>query len=234
MLAAIVKQRYTTLPHASALTATQVTTLLGYIDDSLRTLAALALEGDAYAFVAHWLEESFAQLGEHHTRYYDWAVRAERYNTQAGYAALDDRLWDLENRVELAEGANWTTGARDAAVLRFGAFIAAYNGNPHDASLAWEKLGEIDLAINQAREAGDLERAYALLRHAGQSIPDALSTAVKLVRQAAQLASKQQNLREGERRALAAQLHSLLAALDVPPSASPHTDAADDDELDSA
>jgi hypothetical protein len=222
-LAAIVTQRYTTLPHASALTAAQVTALLGYIDDSLRVLAPLALEGDAYAFVAYWLEESFTQLAEHHELYYAWAVRAERYNTQAGYAALDDRLWDLEKRVELAEGASWTTGARDAAVLRFGAFIAAYNGNPHDASLAWEKLGEIDLAINQAREAGDLERTYNLLRQAGQPIPDALSTAVKLVRQAAQLVSKQATLRDGERRALAEQLSTLFAALDVAPS-----DVADD------
>lgn len=226
-LAAIVAQRYATLPHASALTTAQVTALLGFIDDSLQALAPLSLAGAAYAFVAHWLEESFAQLGEHHALYYDWAVRAERYHAQVGYPALDDRLWDLENRVELVDGPHWTTTAHDPDVLRFGAFIAAYNGNPHDASLAWEKLGEIDLAIHQAREAGDLERAYHLLRQTGQPIPDALSTAVKLTRQAAQLVSKQQNLRAGERRALAETLHTLLAALEVSP-ASPN----DDDMLD--
>ncbi|MFZ1771163.1 MAG: hypothetical protein WAU00_18290, partial [Caldilinea sp.] len=121
-----------------------------------------------------------------------------------------------------------------AAVLRFGAFIAAYNGNPHDASLAWEKLGEIDLAINQAREAGDLERAYTLLRQSGQPIPDALSTAVKLVRQAAQLVNKQQTLRDGERRALADQLTSLLAALDVTPLRERDDDALLDDLASSA
>jgi len=37
------------------------------------------------------------------------------------------------------------------------------------------------------------------------------------VRQAAQLASKQQSLRPGERRAVAQQLHSLLVALDIHP-----------------
>lgn len=220
LLAALVAQRYATLPHASALTGEQVMTLLACIDAALQALAPLSLDAAAYAFVAHWLEESFAQLGEQHARYYDWAVRAERYNMQSGYAALDDRLWDLENRVEMAVGPSWTTAASEPDVLRFGAFIAAYNGNPRDASLAWEKLGEIDLAINQAREAGDLERAYTLLRQAGQPIPDALSTAVKLVRQAAQLTRKQQHLREGERRALAAQLRSLLAALEASLSAS--------------
>lgn len=231
LLAALVAQRYATLPHAGALTGEQVMTLLECIDASLQALAPLSLDAAAYAFVAHWLEESFAQLGEQHALYYDWAVRAERYDIQSDYAALDDRLWDLENRMEMAEGPGWTTTAREPAVLRFGAFIAAYNGNPHDASLAWEKLGEIDLAIHQAREAGDLERAYNLLRQAGQPIPDALSTAVKLVRQAAQLTSKQQHLQEGERRALAAQLRTLLAALEASLSASVQ-DAADTDDLD--
>jgi hypothetical protein len=233
-LAKVVVQRYTALPHATGLTAAHITSLLDCIDQSLHELAPLGLQGDAYAFVAHWLEESFAQLKDQHALYYAWAVRAERFNAQAGYAALDDRLWDLEKRVELAAGSTWTTDAADAAVLRFGAFIAAYNGNPHDASLAWEKLGEIDLAINQAREAGDLERAYTLLRQTGQPIPDALSTAVKLVRQAAQLANKQQTLRDGERRALAAQLTSLLAALDVTPLRERDDDALLDDLASSA
>ncbi|HAJ34342.1 MAG TPA: hypothetical protein DCL15_01435 [Chloroflexi bacterium] len=230
-LAALVAQRYTNLPHASALTGAQVRALLGYIDDSLQALAPLSLDGAAYAFVAHWLEESFAHLGEDHALYYDWAVRAERYNQQAGYPDLDDRLWDLENRVELMYGAHWTTASQDKQLLRFGAFIAAYNGNPHDASLAWEKLGELELAIRQAREAGELERAYHLMRQAGQPIPDALSTAVKLVRQAAQLANKLQNLSKAERRALAEALHALLATLDVP-LVSPDDDDALDAEGD--
>jgi len=233
-LATVVVQRYTTLPHATGLTAAQIPSLLDCIDQSLHELAPLGLQGDAYAFVAHWLEESFVQLKDRYALYYAWAVRAERFNAQAGYAALDDRLWDLEKRVELAAGSTWTTDAADAAVLRFGAFIAAYNGNPHDASLAWEKLGEIDLAINQAREAGDLERAYTLLRQSGQPIPDALSTAVKLVRQAAQLVNKQQTLRDGERRALADQLTSLLAALDVTPLRERDDDALLDDLASSA
>lgn len=129
------------------------------------------------------------------------AVLAERYNSLAGYVAMDDRLWDLENRVELHAGPGWTTEADDETVLRFGAFIAAYNGDAHDASLAWEKLGETELAIAQAREAGEMERAYNLLRRAGLAIPEELSTAVKLARQAAQMAAKQQGLRRAERRA---------------------------------
>lgn len=107
------------------------------------------------------------------------------------------------------------TASDHPAILRFAALIAAYNGQPHEASIAWEKLGEFDRAIAQARQAGELERAYALLRQTGQPIPDALSTAVKLKRQAEQLLVKQQQLSDGERSALAGQLRSLLAALDI-------------------
>jgi hypothetical protein len=218
-LATIVAQRYTTLPPADTFDPDQIAALLRLIDQYLQELAPLGLERDAYTFVAAWIEESFQQLRNRALLYYDWAVRAERYNQLVGYPELDDRLWDLENRVELAHGPTWTTASHDRRLLRFGAFIAAYNGNPHDASLAWEKLGELELAIHQAREAGELERAYNLMRQAGQPIPDALSTAVKMLRQMEQLIHKQQSLSDGERRALAAHLTTLLAALDVTPEA---------------
>lgn len=216
-LARIVAGRYASLPHAVPLEREQVQALLHCIDEYLRIAAPLRLERAAYVFVAAWLEESYASLGEERGLYYDWAVRAERYNTLVGYPELDDRLWDLENRVELVEGPNWMTESQDPDVLRFGAFIAAYHDQPHDASIAWEKLGELELAIYQARKAGELERAYHLMRQARQTIPDALSTAVKLARQAEQLIHKSQELTEGERRALSERLTSLLAALAVAP-----------------
>lgn len=215
-LAATISQRYAALPPADVFTEDQLATLLHFIDEYMQTIASLSLERDAYAFVGAWLEESFGHLRDRSTLYYEWAVRAERYNQLAGYPELDDRLWDLEKRVELAEGPDWVTASHDSLLLRFGAFIAAYNGNPHDASIAWEKLGELDLAIYQARAAGDLERAYNLMRQTGQNIPDVLSTAVKMMRQMAQIIHKQHSLSVAERRALAAQLTHLLASLDLP------------------
>lgn len=212
-LAHIVAGRYESLPHAVPLGREQVQALLGFIDEYLRAAAPLRLERAAYVFVAAWLEEGYASLGEERGLYYDWAVRAERYNTLAGYPELDDRLWDLENRVELAEGPDWTTQSRDPDVLRFAAFIAAYHERPHDASIAWEKLGELELAVYQARKAGELERAYHLMRQTRQAIPDAFSTAVKLARQAEQLIHKSQELTEGERRTLVERLTHLIAAL---------------------
>ncbi|MFN3331898.1 MAG: hypothetical protein ACK47M_05245, partial [Caldilinea sp.] len=218
-LATIVAQRYTTLPPADTFDPDQILALLRLIDQYLQELAPLGLERDAYAFGAAWLEESFQQLRNHAELYYDWAVCAERYNQLVGYPELDDRLWDLENRVELVHGPTLTTVSQDRRLLRLAAFIAAYNGSPHDASLAWEKLGELELAIHQAREAGDLERAYNLMRQAGQPIPDALSTAVKMLRQMEQIFHKQQSLSEGERRALAAHLMKLVGVLNTPPAA---------------
>ena len=104
---------------------------------------------------------------------------------------LDDHIWDLENWAELAAGSDWKSTATDEGLLRFAAFVAAYNGEPATASRAWEKLGQIELAASQARAAGELERAYHLLRQAGQPLPEELSIAVKFLRQAAQLMTKQ-------------------------------------------
>lgn len=223
-LATIVAQRYTSLPPVDTFDPDQILALLRLIDQYLQELAPLGLERDAYTFVAAWLEESFQQLRNHAELYYDWAVCAERYNQLVGYPELDDRLWDLENRVELVHGPSWTTASQDRRLLRLAAFIAAYNGSPHDASLAWEKLGELELAIHQAREAGDLERAYNLMRQAGQPIPDALSTAVKMLRQMEQIFHKQQSLSEGERHALAAHLMKLVGVLNAPPAATTEDD----------
>ena len=91
--------------------------------------------------------------------------------------------------------------------------MAAYNGEPATASRAWEKLGQLELAANQARAAGELERAYNLLRQAGQPLPEELSIAVKFLRQAAQLTTKQRGLQPAERHALAEELTALLAVL---------------------
>ena len=144
----------------------------------------------------------------------------------ANYAALDEHLWDLENRVELALGLRWKTEAESEYLLRFAAFIAAYNEEPATASLAWEKLGQMELAIAQARAAGDMERAFHLLRKTGAPIPEELSVAVKLARLAEQLRTKQDRLTPAERQHLADQLQALTGDLAVPAGGEMPDDAA--------
>jgi hypothetical protein len=223
-VATLVAERYAALPLGQPLTAAQVPILLHAVDTALSLRGARRWEQDLCRLAEVWLEEAFAQLDSHVSLYDGWALCAERYNAEVGYLALDERLWDLEKRVELAYGVDWMTASAAPAILRFAALIAAYNGQPHEASIAWEKLGEFDRAIAQARQAGELERAYALLRQTGQPIPDALSTAVKLKRQAEQLLVKQQQLSDGERSALAGQLRSLLAALEIEAGESSQTE----------
>ncbi len=223
-VATLVAERYAALPLGQPLTAAQVPILLQAVDTALSLRGAHRWEQDLCLLAEAWLEEAFAQLDSHVSLYAGWALCAERYNVQVGYLALDERLWDLEKRVELTYGVDWMTASAHPAILRFAALIAAYNGQPHEASIAWEKLGEFDRAIAQARQAGELERAYALLRQTGQPIPDALSTAVKLKRQAEQLLVKQQQLSDSERSALAGQLRSLLAALEIEAGESNQTD----------
>ena len=212
-LASVVAERYRTLPDHGALTAEEVRKLIRYIDHYLEIIAPLELEPEAFAFVRTWLEEAFSQLGDQVELYYSWAIMVQTLAASAGYPKFDDHLWDLENRAELTAGSDWKSTATDEGLLRFAAFVAAYNGEPAAASRAWEKLGQIELAASQARAAGELERAYHLLRQAGQPLPEELSIAVKFLRQAAQLTTKQRGLQPAERRALAEQLTALLAVL---------------------
>ena len=225
-LATIVATRYAEIAPGSgadpAATRQLIETTLRY----LRTVAPLRPDSRALALPLLWLEEAFARLGNHRDDYYDWALAAQEFASLANYAALDEHLWDLENRVELALGLRWKTEAESEYLLRFAAFIAAYNEEPATASLAWEKLGQMELAIAQARAAGDLERAFHLLRKTGASIPEELSVAVKLARLAEQLRTKQDRLTPAERQHLADQLQALTGDLAAPAGGEMPDDAA--------
>lgn len=92
--------------------------------------------------------------------------------------------------------------------------VAAFTGDPAEASLAWEQLGEIPLAVEQARVAGDVERAYNLLRQSKGDIPEELSTTVKALRLLQQLEQKHHGLSQAERKTILealARLHTLLS-----------------------
>ena len=217
-------ERYRTIPHRAPLSPDQVSQLLRTIDHYLETVAPLSLETGAFIFVESWLEEAFASLGDHVQLYYDWAIMAQTYAVQDEYPALDEHLWDLENQVELRFGSGWKSSTQDEHLLKFAAFSAAYNGDAAQASVAWEKLGQIELAAHQAREAGDLERAYNLLRRSNTVIPEELSIAVKLLRLVEQLRTKHSRLRPAERRLLAEHLDGLSSVLAATP-------ALPDDEL---
>lgn len=214
-LAAIVATRYAELPPGDE-DPDGAGQLVAAAQRYLRTVAPLRPDSRALAIPLLWLEESFARLGSHHAAYYAWALAAQAYASLTPYAALDEHLWDLENRVELVLGPRWKVEADAEPLLHFAAFIAAYNEEPATASLAWEKLGQLDLAIVQARLAGDLERTFHLLRKSGAAIPEELSVAVKLARLAEQLRTKQERLTPAERQRLAEQLAALTGELAAP------------------
>ncbi len=202
-LADVIAERYRTLPPTQVDGPDLIKRLLRHIDDYLETVAPLDLGHEALLFVETWLEEAFAQLGDHREIFYNWAVLAQTYATLADYPSLDDHLWDLENRVALVMGPTWQQDpSEDAALTRFAAFIATYNGDAAQASLAWEQLGLTELAVEQARVAGEIERAHMLLRKAGAQQPEELSIAVKLLRLAEQMQSKQGRLYPAERTAV--------------------------------
>ena len=193
-----------------------------------------------YLFPRRWIAEAFAHLGDHVSLYYLWAITAEQWIQESAalsleYPEFDEQLWELENRTEMmvdqaeVQGTDQTidqttdqptrqdTPRVDKqltdALARFEAFILGYHGDSAQASVVWEELGEVELAAEQARNAGLIERAYDLLRRSKAHLPEALTLAAKSMRQLEQLAQNPTTLRPEERRALSTRLDEIRDAL---------------------
>ncbi|MBK8049314.1 MAG: AAA family ATPase [Anaerolineales bacterium] len=129
-VAQIIAERYRSVPLHAELAPAHISKLIRYIDHYLEVVAPLNLEAAAFVFVEEWLEEAFDQLDGHTELYYDWALMGQTYAALTDYPPLDERLWDLENRVELSAGPAWKATTTDEHLLKFAAFSAAYNDSP--------------------------------------------------------------------------------------------------------
>lgn len=196
------EERYTLVPQRRALTITQIGGILELAQRYLRNSEGYTMPPGADAHLLIWLNETFESLENKTELYYPWAAIAQRVHRVIHYAMLDERIWDLENRLEVA-------GRAGPGSEQFSAFLSAYNGDPAAASLLWERLGETDQAIDSARSAGQLERAHLLLRTAHRPIPEEIATAVKTLRLLQQLQQKHQGLTAAERRTLLEELARL-------------------------
>jgi hypothetical protein len=204
--------RYHELPPQERFTSAQVEDLLQRTQAYLALVKPLALEVDGYSYVRRWLDEAFHHLPRYPMLYYRWAITAQDFAARSDYKILDEHLWELENYLSL-QAAPGSHAIDDRETKRFQAFIAAYNETPAQASLLWEELGELELAISNARAAGDLERAYALLRQTKSPIPEDLAVAVKALRLLQQLTQKYQGLLPAERQTLLAELTKVSNAV---------------------
>lgn len=208
----ILASRYRELPPKAQWTVEELTELLTRTENYLEVVGPLNLDEEAYLYVKHWLDEAFAALPEHPTLYFNWVAVAQDFIAVAAYPAFDEHLWELESQLTLLLDRG-RASSDDQRIKRFQAFAATYNETPAEASLLWEELGETDLAIKAARTAGDLERAYQLLRQSKELMPEGLAVTVKAVRLLQQLNQKHQGLYPAERQALRNALRELDSAL---------------------
>jgi hypothetical protein len=208
----LLAERYTNLPQPARLDEEQTARLLTYAERYLQLVKPLSMDATAYGFVERWLEEIYANLHFRTSLYFRWAVAGQELDALSAYAALDEHLWDLENRLNhlMEQGKR---SPSDPDVARFLALVATYNGDAQAASTHWEQLGELARAADFAREAGDLERAFRLYHQAKSETPEALATAVRATRLLQQLQSKHTGLRPAERRTLLGALGVLQEAL---------------------
>ncbi|MFN8495161.1 MAG: AAA family ATPase [Caldilineaceae bacterium] len=223
----VVAERYQVLPQATHLTSIQVESLLNFIWRYLEVIKPLNVGEAGYSWSKRWLEEAFANLHNATDLYQRWLLVAQEYEQRVAYAELDDHLWDLENRVALL----LEQGKRspdDRNLKKFKALVMGYQGEAEAASAAWEQLGELEIAADYAREAGDMERAYDLFRQSKVSIPEELAVTVKALRLLQQLEHKHQGLRPAERRQLLehlAALHTAVASSETLEDGGASTDA---------
>ncbi|MBX3011272.1 MAG: AAA family ATPase [Caldilineaceae bacterium] len=208
----LLASRYRELAPQPRFTRSQLADLLQRIQAYLALIAPLHLDVDAYRYVSRWLDEAFTHLVRYPALYYEWAVTAQEFAVTNDYLSLDEHLWELENHLVHQQSQGQLTNEENA-VKRFQAFIAAYNEAPAEASTLWEELGEMELAIATARTAGDLERAYTLLRQERLPIPEELAVTVKALRLLQQLEQKHQGLLPAERQTLLAELQKVGRAV---------------------
>lgn len=210
--------RYRQLPPKPHLSKSEVIQLLERTEQYLTLVKPLNLAEDAYLCIQQWLDESFVSLQSYTDLYYSWITVAQDFATLAAYPVFDEHLWELENQLDLLVDRG-RQSPDDPVIKRFRAFVAAYNEAPAEASLLWEELGELEKAVTTARMAGDLERAYQLLRQQKpEQMPEELTITVKALRLLQHLQPKHQNLYPAERQVLLDTLQALTRELkDDPP-----------------
>jgi len=208
----ILASRYRELPPKAEWTTQELTDLLTRTKHYVEVVGPLKLDEEAYLYIKHWLDESFAALFEHPILYFAWITVAQDFLAVASYPAFDEHLWELESQLTLLLDRGQAS-PDDLSIKRFQAFAATYNETPAEASYLWEELGETALAIEAARMAGDVERAYHLLRQTKDPIPEGLAVTVKAVRLLQQLNQKYQGLYPAEQQALRNALYELDTAM---------------------
>lgn len=209
----LLSQRYQEVAQSGQLNRGQVERVLALADAYIELVAPLTDQAEAYLFIVRWLDETYADIGDLAPLFYRWALVAQKVDEASLYAELDERIWDLENRIDhIVARANFSA-REQAEVERFQAFLLGYNGEAAAASTAWEALGELSEAARQARHAGQLERAYDLLRSAKEVIPEELTISVRALRLLRELEHKHQTLMPAERESLSRQLAAMQAVL---------------------
>ncbi len=212
----LLSERYATLPRRRNLSDEDVSRVLDFAEEYLAQLEPLQPEPVAYAHLVYWLRDTYAALEEHFPLYYRWSALAQRVGALTGDDAYRTDVLHLEQRLDAIferAGAMQQLWDGDLDLQRFRILLAGLHGDHAAASTSWEALDEVPQAADEARLAGDMERAYQLLRQAKLPIDEELATAVKLLRLLDQVEQKHSNLRPNERAAILQRIAALTEKL---------------------
>ncbi|MCB9137767.1 MAG: AAA family ATPase [Caldilineaceae bacterium] len=213
----ILAERYRTVPGRRRLNEEMIARILAYAEAYLQLLDGQPVESTLYAHIGVWLRDTYVGLEEHFPLYYRWSVAAERMAGLTGESSYRQAILRLEQRLDAIfdrAGAMGQLWDGDQDLHRFRILLSGLHGGHAEASVAWEALDELPQAADQARLAGDPERAYQLLRTANLPIDEELATAVKFLRLLEQVEQKHGSLRPNERAALRRRMDELTTQLE--------------------
>ena len=216
----VLQQRYQELPQRKGHSKKQIDSLLDYADQFITLMQSVATDPDAYTHIQRWLDEIYDSMDLRTDHFQGWASVAQRLAATIGKEVFVDQLENMEERAKTL-AAEWAqrpnrAEAAERHLYYFAAFVAGIRGEHLDASAAWEALHEPNLAAEQARMAGDMHRASALIKQAKIIVPEELAISTKLLRLMEQLENKHHGLFDAEREILVeglAHLQSTIASV---------------------
>ena len=217
----ILAQRYERLPRSHDLGEEDVLLLLDLANAFMTSMEPERPQPAQFAFVRRWLFEAYGGLEDRVSLFYGWTSTAARLDRLTGESSAGTHVTHLEQRLTAVLeragqfGHLWDNSTE---LARFRALAAGVHGRHEAAADAWEALGEPAHAAEQARLAGDMERAFNLLRQAKLPVGEDLSTTIKFLRLLEQLEHKQYAYSPNEQAMLRTRLAALQATLDPTPA----------------
>ncbi|MEM7535908.1 MAG: UvrD-helicase domain-containing protein [Chloroflexota bacterium] len=216
----VLKNRYAEVPPTYNLSRTQIASVLAFSAEYIELMKSISQTPEDYRYIQQWQVETFMALESQLSQFMLWAENVQLLADVLGHETVVLHLLSLVEKVETSQQDN---AGQDSAgrqkqsitqnLTRLQALIATLNGDYAEAATLWDTMKEPEMAAEQARLGGDLEKAFSIYKQAKITPPELLSVSVRMLRLVDQVTGKHHNLLPSEREAILAKIDKLQAVL---------------------